>query len=77
MIEEGGDILRIEVSSTSAEATFEGKDCMYVTKDGTEGAVVDNVFYDSLDKVPKDFVLYVEYLKVVHREYVNKLDRYN
>lgn len=49
---------------------------MYVTKDGTEGAVVDNVFYDTLDKVPKGFILYVEYLKVVHQEYVKKLDRY-
>lgn len=65
------------MSSTSAEATFEGTECMYVTKDGTEGAVVDNVFYDTLDKVPKDFVLYVEYLKVVHQEYVKKLDRYS
>lgn len=76
-IEEGGDDVKIEIGPTYAQGVFEGTDYMYVTKDGSESGVVGDVFYESFDVVPKEHILYIEYLKVVYDGYYEKKRKYD
>ena len=76
-IEEGGDEVKIEIGPTYAQGIFDGTDYMYVTKNGSESGVVGDVFYESLDVVPKDHILYLEYLKVVYERYYEQKRKYD